>query len=144
MITRERFEKFFEPKFITEPNCGCWLWTACCRDGYGMFSLNRVMISAHRVSFVYFGNSLKKEDILDHLCRVKCCVNPDHLEVVTNQENVRRGALLKTHCPQGHPYSGDNLYLYKGKHRMCKECSRERNRKSKESRAFLEKMESGK
>ena len=59
---------------------------------------------------------------LDHLCRERACCNPAHLEPVTQAENIRRGEAVKTHCPQGHPYEGDNLYIDSRGKRRCKTC----------------------
>lgn len=82
---------------------------------------------------------------LDHLCRNRACGEVTHLEAVTHAENVRRGMagamgrafqLAKTHCPKGHPYSGDNLYIAPGSNkRHCKECRRENLRSSRARRA---------
>jgi hypothetical protein len=75
---------------------------------------------------------------LDHLCRNRACVNPWHLEAVTHRVNVLRGAApvafhaKKTHCPSGHPYSGENLYFWRGRQRMCRACEKART-KTRES-----------
>lgn len=126
MMDEKKVSEFWG-KIATEPNSGCWLWTGTLNgNGYGEFynGAGKKHL-AHRISYQHYIGTIPSGKILDHTCRVRCCVNPQHLEPVTNQENVLRGALLKTHCPQGHPYSGDNLYLYKGKHRYCKTCIRE-------------------
>lgn len=100
----------------------CWLWTAA-TDGdgrYGSFYWEGRLERAHRVSWLIAGNVLPDGLVLDHLCRTTLCVNPGHLEVVTQTENVMRGdcptsvnAKL-THCRNGHPLSGDNLRLELG------------------------------
>lgn len=73
---------------------------------------------------------------IDHLCRVRDCCNPEHLEPVTHRENLLRGDTVsarnvaKTHCPQGHPYSGENLILrhYPNRvGRVCRACRDQRN-----------------
>lgn len=72
---------------------------------------------------------------LDHLCRNKACANPAHLEAVTHAENVRRAPFAqRTHCPQGHPYEGDNLYVRPSNphRRDCRECHRAFSRKYRE------------
>jgi hypothetical protein len=120
----------FEEKYIPEPNSGCWLWMGGLRDGYGTLRISGKMAPAHKFIYEKTISRVAEGMVLDHRCRVRSCVNPQHLEPVTNQENVLRGALLKTHCPQGHPYSGENLYIYRGTQRRCKTCMRERNKRS--------------
>lgn len=76
--------------------------------------------------------------ILDHKCRTRCCVNPNHLEPVTYKENSQRGLTginksSKTHCPKGHLYSGDNLYIKPNGGRDCKACRRKANQRYKEN-----------
>ena len=77
---------------------------------------------AHRFVYTALVQSIAADLQIDHLCRVRCCVNPDHLELVTLLENVRRGDGGrnhgdKTHCPQGHEYAGENLKLVDGRRR---------------------------
>jgi len=91
---------------------------------------------AHRFSFTLHLGEIPDGLELDHLCKNKLCVKPDHLEAVTHAENVRRGNAgkwqrEKTHCPQGHPYSEENTYVIPATgHRQCRECNRARGRKS--------------
>lgn len=122
----------------------CWLWTACVTaKGYGRFMgpKNRVFY-AHRFSYELVVDTVPAGMELDHVCRVKNCVRPTHLSVVTHLENMtapgcRVGIpsglkkLAKTHCPHGHPYVGDNLAWnkqYGKQYRACRTCIRQRNR----------------
>lgn len=111
----------------------CWRWKGqISNGGYGLMSLTRKghqrMMSAHRVSYMLLVGPIPDGLTLDHLCRNRWCVNPDHLEAVTLQVNMSRGAhALKTHCPQGHPYDEANTYM-NGSSRDCRAC---RNARSK-------------
>lgn len=116
----------------------CWLWTANqIHDGYGSFWLGGKMQLAHRVSYEALVGPIRKGLGLDHLCRVRHCVNPKHLEPVTNRENLMRGETLaaaqslRTHCPQGHAYSLENTYVNRGK-RYCRECKKRHKREWRE------------
>jgi len=117
---------------------GCWLWTACKNQkGYGRFGIGNKTYLAHRVSYEMHVGPIPAGLQIDHLCRNRMCVNPDHLEVVTTQENTRRGNAgkhhaHKTHCPQGHEYAGDNLYIKPNGGRDCKTCNRERKRERRQ------------
>lgn len=124
----------FEEKYITEPNTGCWLWIGCTmRNGYGKMTVNGKNILAHRFSYETFVGPIAQGLEADHLCGVRQCVNFRHLEVVTHTENLLRGNTstaanaAKTHCPQRHPYSGENLSLDNGS-RKCRRCHRDRER----------------
>jgi len=128
------------------PESGCWVWNlALDHLGYGRVMIDKKNRSAHRVSFAAFKQEIPPKMELDHKCRVRCCVNPDHLEPVTHAENVRRGkrGVLNpqrqaTHCKWGHEFTVENTYWKKNnssKSRMCLACkdrrSRERRLRSK-------------
>jgi len=102
----------------------CWIWNGrVSPNGYGRISILGKDAYAHRVSYILFIGDITKGLVLDHLCRVRRCVNPSHLESVSIGENVRRGSKALTHCRHGHPYSGENLYIRKDTgHRCCKAC----------------------
>lgn len=108
----------------------CWLWTAYKdKDGYGKFGINNKTFMAHRFSYEYFIGKIPDGFQIDHLCRVRNCVNPDHLEPVTPKENTNRGNIaeyqkIKTHCPSGHEYSGKNN---RGE-RICHKCINEKSK----------------
>jgi len=118
---------------------GCWLWIGAKANGYGRVAFNGKVAGAHRVSYEMAHGPIPVGLQLDHLCRTRACVRPDHLEAVTCRENLLRGTGLvavevaKTHCPQGHPYSGDNLLYSRTKRgglcRVCRTCRDVRNRR---------------
>jgi hypothetical protein len=88
---------------------------------------------AHRISYEHFVGPIPKGLFIDHLCRMRACVNPGHLEPVTTLENARRGDggsnnRRKTHCTRGHEYSDENTRIKRNLkdgsfERVCKECS---------------------
>jgi len=86
--TVERFMNHVSP----EPNSGCWLWTGIVNNAeYGGFQYEDRIRLAHRVSYFLFKGEIPPSREIDHLCGVKSCVNPDHLEAVSHSVNVRRG-----------------------------------------------------
>lgn len=111
----------------------CWIWRgAVKKNGYGVTSVRRKTMYAHRASLQLFGGGIPRGLVVDHLCRNRRCVNPKHLEAVTIRENLLRGngwsgrAARKTHCIRGHILQGENLYEFalKAGRRKCKICTR--------------------
>lgn len=120
------FPTRFASKVSVQPN-GCWLWQAHInKGGYGDFMHpdTQRMCRAHRYSYEVAMGPIPDGLVIDHLCRVRHCVNPAHLEPVTSEENIRRGAAAILACPAGHSYSGDNLYVNPKGDRLCRECHR--------------------
>ncbi len=108
----------------------CWPWTGHIGgDGYGVFSIGGTAFGAHRVSYVLTNGNPPPDEVLDHLCRNRRCVNPSHLESVTVGENTMRGQTIpalhaaKTHCCNGHAFDVVNTYTWRG-HRVCRACNR--------------------
>jgi hypothetical protein len=130
-----------------KPELGpCWIWDASTRDnGYGQFNFYGRMLGAHRIAYLLVKGSVPADLQLDHLCHThdpdcsggndcphRRCVNPDHLEPVTQKVNLLRGQGMgaknaaKTHCPHGHPYNDANTRILRGGARLCRECHRKR------------------
>lgn len=109
----------------------CWFWQAATdRDGYGWFKVHGRMTYAHRFSYEYFIGPIPDGLVIDHLCRNPSCVNPDHMEPVTNRVNIFRGDTParrnkeKTHCIHGHPFTPENTAITRKGERVCRTCSR--------------------
>lgn len=114
-----------------EPMSGCWLWTSnISKAGYARLSVNNRRQYVHRLSYEEFVGPIPDGLQIDHLCRVRCCVNPDHLEPVTHLENIRRGVWIDacrerskriydemTHCINGHPLNEENTRYQPDKRR---------------------------
>lgn len=115
---------------VAKSDGGCWIWTSAQRpDGYGVFWLHGRTQMAHRVVWEALRGPIPDGLTLDHLCRNRICVNPDHLEPVTIRTNLLRGISFsarnaaKIACPRGHPY--DATYITKRKRgRYCRICKR--------------------
>lgn len=131
----------FLSKIISTPDNECWTWGGFVENGrYGRFDIKNSegkwnWFYAHRVSFLIFNGKLTDGLVVDHKCKNKSCVNPDHLREVTNRFNVVVNSTSKfainakvEKCPKGHPYSGKNLMMTK-KGRACRECNREWTKK---------------
>lgn len=114
----------------------CWEWTGSrTADGYGMFRLDGRNQTAHRVAYELLIGAVPAGLELDHVCRVRHCVNVDHLEPVTGAENQRRGAKCrKTRCARGHEFTKTNTIWRKGKYRQCRTCSNAASRDYKRRR----------
>lgn len=114
-----------------EPNSGCWLWTGALSAGsYGSMFFEGRMQKAHRVAWQLLRGPVPEGLDLDHLCRVRICCNPGHLEPVTRSENLRRSPLKKlqnvnqTHCKRGHEFTADNTMIRRNGWRACRTCMR--------------------
>jgi hypothetical protein len=124
---------------------GCWNWTGYVEPkGYGRFSPmsgrdpNKRSFQAHRYAYEMVIGPIPEGLEIDHLCRNRRCIRPEHLEAVTHLENLERGETrvarkFDTHCQRGHPFSGDNLGRQPSGRRYCKTCynaARRRRRKA--------------
>lgn len=114
---------------------GCWTWQRHVqRNGYGTAWFNGRTRLAHRVAYEVLVGPIPDGLTIDHLCRVKSCVNPAHLEPVTNRENnLRRpGSRVATHCARGHEFGSENTRWEKGHYgfptRRCIQCHRDREK----------------
>lgn len=110
----------------------CWEWIGCkSRIGYGQFRMDGrrggTLSNPHRFAYEYFIGPIPEGFEVDHLCKVRHCCNPLHLEAVTVQVNRKRRDEDKTHCKRGHELSGDNVSATKGK-RRCRTCARQHAR----------------
>jgi len=121
--TRDRILSFVE--IVGE----CWMWQGSTKPGgYGTIDIAGKTSNAHRVAYEAFVGPIPAGLSIDHLCRTPACVNPEHLEPVSQRENVLRGVgpaavnAAKTHCPQGHEYSPANTIIRPGRARRCKKC----------------------
>ena len=129
----EKQKKAFYSKIKLNTGTGCWEFQRFINPtGYGELYFNGKMKKAHRVSYEIHVGEIKEGMEIHHQCRNPKCCNPDHLEQVTRKENAEYSITknsLKTHCPQGHPYSGNNLVINKLGRRICKICHKLRSRK---------------
>lgn len=118
----------FLAKVQIDEKTGCWLWmgSVCKRSGYGDFA----GIKSYVYSYLFHKGTLPARHEPDHLCRVRRCVNPDHLEAVTRRVNLLRGNTIparkaaQTHCEHGHEFTEENIYRGTNKTRSCRKCRR--------------------
>lgn len=125
--------------FITDCPCGhshqqiilsrcktspkCWEWTGTVdRDGYGVLTHHRRRWSAHRLAFIAFIGPLPGGLVIDHLCRNRACVNPEHMEPVTNAENLRRGVRPTALTVKPRPIRHGTAGAYSNRGCRCDEC----------------------
>ena len=145
----------FWDKVEPEPNTGCWLWSAAVNQaGYAWYNVSGDPDRGHRVSYEALVGAIPDGLEIDHLCRVRCCVNPDHLEAVPHRVNMHRGFAphginaRKTHCKRGHPFDAANTHSYtyarrKGgrlrfeTYRLCRACNRENCRQYQRRKALV-------
>jgi len=133
MVTPFNKEKFWN---LVEKSSGCWIWKGYIKNGYGVFNPGSLgPKQAHKLAWEDVRGEVPNGLVLDHLCRTRACVNPEHLEIVTIRENVLRGegySALKarqTHCKNGHEFKGGNLVIRKKTgHRSCRKCKQDKDR----------------
>lgn len=131
-------DRFWSKVDIVRDDSSCWEWTAHrVGDGYGSVTIANLRFKAHRVAYeLTTGAPIPAGLVLDHLCKVRHCVNPAHLEPVTQRENVQRGDTqamadaqtrrwaAQTHCKNGHEFTTANTYRPPGdpRQRQCRTC----------------------
>lgn len=141
---RSQYVKGSEPeRFWPKVEVGdCWRWLGAINDaGYGIFrTSDRRNVRAHRWCYEALVGPIPEGLTLDHLCRNPACINPDHLEPVTQKVNKGRSVAgrrnwrkLRTHCKRGHAFGGYNDYIYKGQ-RHCRACRVEDNQRARARR----------
>ena len=112
---------------------GCWLWTGRTHDGYGYVSWAGRNRRVHRLMYELLVGPIPDGLHIDHLCRVRSCCNPKHLQPVTNAENLRRSPLVgfnngnaaKSSCRNGHEFTAENTYQRPSGGRTCRACNRD-------------------
>ena len=116
-------------KHIVVCPTSCWMWGGHIdRYGYGKKTLRRRVVQAHRLTWMMMRGEIPTHLQIDHLCRVRSCVNPAHMELVTSRENTLRGLTLpatnarKSECLRGHQFTAENIYWSKTGKRNCKAC----------------------
>lgn len=145
-FTLERWHRFMDK--VDYQRGGCWEWKAHRQNrGYGTFWTGTSKMLAHRVSWEWStGKPIDDGLVIDHLCRNKACVNPNHLEPVTDYENrvvrgeARNGREELTHCLRGHPFDEENTYHYErngNPRRVCRICQNARSNKGRERPGHL-------
>ena len=129
-----KWQKYFWSRVERASSNECWLWVGPKnRDGYSCPYLGRIgktphKTFGHRAVWRMLRGEIPDRMTIDHLCLVKHCVNPDHMQIVTNESNVELGAVVQgersTECRRGHPRTPENTHYMKNQ-RTCAVCRRE-------------------
>ena len=127
---------------------GCWEWLGGkTSGGYGHWAIGERGVMAHRAAYELLRGPISSGLTLDHLCRNRACVNPDHLDPVPIGENLRRGDTLnarniaKSHCKRGHPFDGQNTYVFGNGFRQCKACARMHSKNYQKRKRLMTRQE---
>jgi len=126
-LTQEQVARFWS-RVEKQPGCGCWMWLGATHNGYGVVSFFARWYAAHRVALALSGVPLVPGLVSDHICRNRACVRPDHIEQITNRDNLLRGIgpaatnARKVTCPRGHALTPAKYG------RECRVCIREQKR----------------
>lgn len=135
---QQRFDEKVNQSPGLGPNGDCWEWQAFINpsSGYGVFRMEKQQMGAHRASYLLHTGPIPDGMVVRHRCDNPICVNPAHLLVGTDFDNMRDMALrgrgwqqLKTHCPKGHEYTPENTYIQPSKpnFRFCRICKKAAN-----------------
>lgn len=110
--------------YQVDTGTGCWLWLrGHSSTGYGTVYIDRKSYGAHVASWELVHGPVPKGFIVHHKCAVRLCVNPEHLELLTRSQHHKLH-LDKPYCPNGHPYTPENIYYRPNGHKYCRECHR--------------------
>lgn len=139
----DKYVERFHSKYKVNDETGCWDWTASKNHlGYGQYWDGKRRAKAHRFSYEALVGPIPEGLVIDHLCRNRGCVNPAHLEPVTQRRNVLRGEGMgainarKTHCKHGHPFTPENTIKHPNGYgcRLCRNAATRRSLARKRAR----------
>ncbi|GGY65551.1 HNH endonuclease signature motif containing protein [Streptomyces xanthochromogenes] len=124
---------------VRDSESGCWEWTGHIKpNGYGQVTVGGRKFNAHRFAYEAMVGPIPSGLVIDHLCRNRRCLRPEHLDPVSQRTNVLRGEgpaadnARRNHCVQGHPFDDANTYVRRDGSRSCRSCNAARNRRRRQ------------